>query len=60
MFARIQQVIDKMDFDAISSERKLELAVLTEFIQNKKDQQEPILLNFICKIYQFARCTHIV
>lgn len=48
MFARIQHVIDKMDFDAISPERKLELAVLTEFIQNKKDQQEPILLNFIC------------
>lgn len=48
MFARIQQVIDKMDFDAIPLNRKVELGLLKDFIQEKKDKNEPILLNFIC------------
>lgn len=48
MFAKIQQVIDKMDFDALPSHRKEELEVLTQFIQSKKEKNLPILLNFIC------------
>ncbi len=48
MFSRIQQVIDKIDFDSISEERKSELAILTAFIQKKKDANQPIWLNFIC------------
>jgi arsenate reductase (thioredoxin) len=48
MFAKIQQVIDKMDFDSISAERKIELSLLVEYIQEKKDSDLPILLNFIC------------
>lgn len=48
MLAKIQQVIDKMDFSTLSSQRKVELDVLTQFIQEKKDKQLPILLNFIC------------
>lgn len=37
-----------MDFDAILPERKKELEVLTDFIQEKRDNNLPILLNFIC------------
>ncbi|OFZ11807.1 MAG: protein-tyrosine-phosphatase [Bacteroidetes bacterium RIFCSPHIGHO2_02_FULL_44_7] len=48
MFANIQQVIDKMDFNSISENRKAELEVLTQFIQEKKDKNLPVLLNFIC------------
>lgn len=48
MFKDIQQVINKMDFNSISESRKNELAVLTKFIQEKKDKNLPVLLNFIC------------
>lgn len=48
MFAKIQQVIDKMDYNTISDNRKIELEVLTQFIQEKKDKNLPVLLNFIC------------
>lgn len=48
MFAKIKQVIDKMDYNSIATDRKLELEVLTQFIQEKKDKNSPILLNFIC------------
>lgn len=48
MFAKIQQVIDKMDYNTISESRKNELEVLTQFIQEKKDKNLPVLLNFIC------------
>lgn len=48
MFARIQQVIDKMDFGTIPSERRVELAVLAQFIQDKRDKNQAVLLNFIC------------
>lgn len=48
MFVRIQQVIDKMDFNSINENRKMELDVLTQFIQEKRAQNLPVLLNFIC------------
>lgn len=48
MYANIQQVIDKMNFDSILDSRKSELAVLIKFIQSKKDDSVPVLLNFIC------------
>ena len=48
MFVRIQQVIDKMDFNSINENRKMELDVLTQFIQEKRTQNLPVLLNFIC------------
>jgi arsenate reductase (thioredoxin) len=48
MFIKIQAVIDKMDFNTISESRKNELAILTQFIQEKKDKNLPVLLNFIC------------
>lgn len=48
MFADIQQVIKKMDFNTILADRKNELEVLTAFIQEKKNSDSPILLNFIC------------
>ena len=48
MFVSIQQVIDKMDFNSINENRKMELDVLTQFIQEKRTQNLPVLLNFIC------------
>ena len=48
MFHKIQAVIDKMDFNTISEIRRNELAVLIHFIQEKKDKNLPVLLNFIC------------
>ncbi len=48
MFTRIQHVIDKMDYATISADRKTELSQLSRFIQDKKNKQEPVLLNFIC------------
>ena len=48
MFHKIQAVIDKMDFNTISEIRRNELAILTQFIQEKKDKNLPVLLNFIC------------
>lgn len=48
MFHKIQAVIDKIDFNTISEIRRNELAVLIHFIQEKKDKNQPVLLNFIC------------
>ncbi len=48
MFPKIKAVVDKIDFDNIEENRKAELAVLIQFIQDKKDAKAPILLNFIC------------
>lgn len=48
MVAKIQQIIDKMDFNSISEARKTELELLTQFIQEKMDKNLPVLLNFIC------------
>lgn len=48
MFEKIQQVVEKMDFASLSLQRKAELEVLTQYIQEKKDKNLPIWLNFIC------------
>jgi len=48
MFTKIQAVIDKIDFNTISEIRRNKLAVLVHFIQEKKDKNLPVLLNFIC------------
>jgi hypothetical protein len=48
MFPKIAQVIDKIDFDTISTKRKLELEVLTHYIVNKRKIGAPVQLNFIC------------
>ncbi len=37
-----------MDFDAILPQRKVALDVLSQFIQEKKDNNAEVLLNFIC------------
>lgn len=48
MYAKIQQVIDKIDFSTISDARKRDLEVLSKFIQDEKANERPVLLNFIC------------
>lgn len=48
MFAQIQEVIHKIDFNSITESRKNELEVLTQFIQEKKDKDLHVMLNFIC------------
>lgn len=48
MFAKIRQVIDKVDFSSISVTRKAELGLLVQFIQEKRKTSHPVLLNFIC------------
>lgn len=48
MYHKIDQIIDKIDFDSISNERKTELEILIQFIQSKRNNEARILLNFIC------------
>ncbi|TNF50616.1 MAG: protein-tyrosine-phosphatase [Bacteroidetes bacterium] len=48
MYSKISSVIEKMDFNSISSDRKEILQELIDFIQKKRESQSPILLNFIC------------
>jgi len=48
MFDKIQRVIDSMNFDSISSERKEELELLVQYTQSKVDSNSKVLLNFIC------------
>lgn len=48
MIAKISDVIKSMDFDSIHDERKSELQSLVDFIQNKRNLEQPVLLNFIC------------
>lgn len=48
MFQPILQIIEKMNFEEISSTRKEELQLLINFIQTKKTNGEEIHLNFIC------------
>jgi len=48
MYDLIQQVIDKVNLESISEERRLELQVLVDYIQTKKDGNQEINLNFIC------------
>lgn len=44
----IKQIIDKIDFETISAERKSELKVLSDYIQRKKNANNTVHLNFIC------------
>lgn len=48
MFETIRQVIDGMDLNSISSERKVHLDQLRSYIQGKRDAKLPVQLNFIC------------
>lgn len=48
MFPSIQVIIDKMDFASISELRKTELHALADYIQEKRDKKEEILLNYVC------------
>ena len=48
MYHTIKQIIDKIDFETISAERKSELKVLSDYIQRKKNANNTVHLNFIC------------
>ncbi len=48
MYHTIKQIIDKIDFETISTERKSELKVLSDYIQRKKNANNTVHLNFIC------------
>lgn len=48
MFAEIEKTIEKLNIDSISHGRKETLQILIDFILNKIDSKEEILLNFIC------------
>lgn len=48
MFEKLNQIIDQIDFDSISSNRKTELEILTTYIQSKKIEGKNVKLNFIC------------
>lgn len=48
MFPSIQVIIDKMDFASISELRKPELHALADYMQEKRNKKEEILLNYIC------------
>lgn len=48
VFDQIKQLIPKLNTDIISRERREILLPLTEYIQSKTNNQEPIRINFIC------------
>ncbi len=48
MYTEINKVIGLIEPKSISEKRKEELQVLIDFINLKKDRNEPIRLNFIC------------
>ena len=48
MNALIIQVLEKVNFNSISTERKGELQLLIDYIKAKKDANKAINLNFIC------------
>ena len=48
MFQKIENFLSSLDTESISEDRKAKLQSLVDFIQNKSDKQEPVLLNFIC------------
>lgn len=48
MYHTIKQIIDKINFETIPEYRKVELNVLADFIQRKRDANSSIHLNFIC------------
>jgi arsenate reductase (thioredoxin) len=48
MYTKIEQLIQKLDVNTISAERKIILKYLVEFIQNKVDANQNVDINFIC------------
>jgi arsenate reductase len=48
LFPEIEKVIQTLNFETISSERKVILQPLVDFIQGKEYNQEEIRLNLIC------------
>jgi hypothetical protein len=48
MNSKIQAIIDCIDLTTINDVRAKELLELTKFIQDKKDSNQEVLLNFIC------------
>ena len=48
MYTEISTEIDEMDLSSISQERKILLQQLVDYIQQKKDANQPVQLNFIC------------
>jgi arsenate reductase len=48
MYTKIEQLIQKLDVNTISKERKTILKSLVEFIQNKVDANQKVDINFIC------------
>ncbi|MEZ4969052.1 MAG: protein-tyrosine-phosphatase [Flavobacteriaceae bacterium] len=48
VFDQLKQLIPKLNTDIISRERREILLPLTEYIQSKTNNQEPIRINFIC------------
>jgi len=48
MFPKIKEILSKIEIDKISPDRKVDLHVLSHFIQKKVNANEPVLLNFIC------------
>ncbi len=48
MFTEVQNTIQLFAAESITEERKLVLQPLVEYIQNKKNNNETIRLNFIC------------
>jgi arsenate reductase len=48
MYQNIKEVIDSLKMDDLSTERKSILEPLIDFIQKKKNNEEDIMLNFIC------------
>lgn len=48
MYQNIKEVIDSLKINDLSTERKSVLQPLIDFIQQKKNKEEDIRLNFIC------------
>jgi len=48
LFSEIENVINTLNFESISSERKIVLQPLVDFIQEKCSNQQEIRLNLIC------------
>ncbi|MCB9426591.1 MAG: protein-tyrosine-phosphatase [Flavobacteriales bacterium] len=48
VFAAIDKAIENLNFDAISDERRQVLQPLVDYIQEKKNLNQTIRLNFIC------------
>ena len=48
LYTSVKDTVDKLDVNQVSEERKEILQPLIEFIKDKKENNERILLNFIC------------